>query len=398
MAKVAPPFTACAAETMAAKAKTGAKLSTMAAPEELVAIGLKHMKGAYAAEAQTKRAAAAEARARKEKDGASCKVTIGIGTADAVRQLLFKQAKLRKQNGESVDGDDIILRNYKSMAAYNSYANEQLRPDEDEQISVSAFKSHVRNFWLFAHKWALLEFGGATIERDAFDRDQWTDKGPSSTVYAESSTLEYVLAEGFAESLRVRIPAGSLNELNAEASGKPARVYRKAKAPAKKPRRRSKKAAPAPAETTEAAETTPHKAKAPARRARRRGRRREDDDDDDFAPPPKAKAEDDEIETAVGGEAAPTRLNLMVANEALRRDLAARDEELAAAKAEIAACKEQIKKKEADKKFVEEMTIIPLKKRLAAVRDKLAREMAKNKFLSAAVCPRTSPLCDATNA
>ena len=80
------------------------------------------------------------------------------------------------------------------------------------------------------------------------------------------------------------------------------------------------------------------------------------------------------------------------------RDLAARDAELATAKAEIAACKEQIKKKEADKKFVEEMTIIPLKKRLAAVRDKLAREMAKNKHLSAAVCPRTSPLCDATNA
>ncbi len=84
----------------------------MAAPEELVAIGLKHMKGAYAAEAQTKRAAAAEARARKEKDGASCKVTIGIGTADAVRQLLFKQARLRKQNGEAVDGDDIILTHY----------------------------------------------------------------------------------------------------------------------------------------------------------------------------------------------------------------------------------------------------------------------------------------------
>ena len=271
MAKVAPPFTACAAETMAAKAKTGAKLSTMAAPEELVAIGLKHMQGAYAAEAQTKRAAAAEARACKEKDGAICKLTMAIGTADAVRQLLFKQAKLRKQNGESVDGDDIILRNYKSMAAYNSYANEQLRPDEDEQISISAFKSHVQNFWLFAHKWALLEFGGATIERDAFDRDQWTDKGPSSTVYAESSTLEYVLAEGFAESLRVRIPAGkSLKELVAEATEAPA------KAPARKPRRRSKKAAPTPAETTseneldeEATEKAP-KAKAAARRARKK--------------------------------------------------------------------------------------------------------------------------------
>ena len=241
----------------------------MAAPEELAAVGLKHMEGAYAAETQRKRAAGAEAAARNA-------VTIGIGTADAVRQLLFKQAKLRKQNGESVDGDDIILRNYKSMAAYNSYANEQLRPDKDEQISISAFTDHVRYFWLFAHKWALLEFGGATIERDAFDRDQWTDKGPSSTVYAESSTLEYVLAEGFAESLRVRIPAGSLNELNAEASGKPARVYRKAKAPAKKPRRRSKKAAPTPAETTseneldeEATEKAP-KAKAAARRARKK--------------------------------------------------------------------------------------------------------------------------------
>ena len=244
-------------------------MSTMAAPEELAAVGLKHMEGAYAAETQRKRAAGAEAAARNA-------VTIGIGTADAVRQLLFKQAKLRKQNGESVDGDDIILRNYKSMAAYNSYANEQLRPDKDEQISISAFKHHVGRFWLFAHKWALLEFGGATIERDAFDRDQWTDKGPSSTVYAESSTLEYVLAEGFAESLRVRIPAGSLNELNAEASGKPARVYRKAKAPAKKPRRRSKKAAPTPAETMseneldeEATEKAP-KAKAAARRARKK--------------------------------------------------------------------------------------------------------------------------------
>ena len=365
------------------KAKRAANLSTMAAPEELVAIGLKHMKGAYAAEAQTKRAAAAEARARKEKDGASCKVTIGIGTADAVRQLLFKQAKLRKQNGESVDGDDIILRNYKSMAAYNSYANEQLRPDEDEQISVSAFKNHVRYFWMFAHKWALLEFGGATIERDAFDRDQWTDKGPSSTVYAESSTLEYVLAEGFAESLRVRIPAGSLNELVAEASGKPARVY--AKAPAKKPRRRSKKAAPAPAETTEAAETTPPKAKAPARRPRRRGRRREDDDDeDDFAPPPKVKA-DDEIKTAVG-EAAPTTLDLLVDNnKMLRRDLAARDEEIAALKASLQEKGEEI----------EELDLF-FKERIEALEDELAREKDKNKTGRRQTA--VSPLSDATNA
>ena len=247
-------------------------MSTMAAPEELAAVGLKHMEGAYAAEIQRKRAAGAEAAARNA-------VTIGIGTADAVRQLLFKQAKMRKQNGESVDGDDIILRNYKSMAAYNSYANEQLRPDEDEQISISAFTDHVRYFWLFAYKWAPLEFGGATIERDAFDRDKWTDKGPSSTVYAELSTLEYVLAKDFAESLRVRIPAGSLGKLVAEASGKPARVY--AKAPAKKPKK-------APAK----------KKKAPARRPRPEyvDEGAEDDDDDAYAPPPpQDNIEDDTI-------------------------------------------------------------------------------------------------------
>ena len=406
-------------------------MSTMAAPEELAAVGLKHMQGAYAAEAQTKRASAAELRARKEKNEASCKVTIAIGTADAVRQLLFKQAKLRKQNGESVDGDDIILRNYKSMAAYNSYANEQLRPDEDEQISISAFKHHVGRFWLFAHKWALLEFGGATIERDAFDRDQWTDKGPSSTVYAELGTLEYVLAEGFAESLRVRIPAGSLGELVAEASGKPARVYRKAKAPAKQPRRRSKKAAPAPAETTEAAETTPPKAKAPARRPRRRGRRREDDDDDDdFAPPPKAKAQDDdEIETAAGEALAPAGtktaelVDLMADNKMLQRDLAtrdkeiadlkaakqseiaARDEELAAARAEVAAYKEEIKEKEADSEDLvkhSQDTIGALKFELAEVKNELARvkdEIAREKDKNKAGRRQTavSPLCDATN-
>ena len=416
MAKVAPPFTACAAETMAAKAKTGAKLSTMAAPEELVAIGLKHMKGAYAAEAQTKRAAAAEARARKEKDGASCKVTIGIGTADAVRQLLFKQAKLRKQNGESVDGDDIILRNYKSMAAYNSYANEQLRPDEDEQISVSAFKSHVRNFWLFAHKWALLEFGGATIERDAFDRDQWTDKGPSSTVYAESSTLEYVLAEGFAESLRVRIPAGSLNELVAEASGKPARVY--AKAPAKKPRRRSKKAAPTPAETMseneldeEATEKAP-KAKAAARRARKKAT--------------------EPVETTTTTATAPANDGLITALKervsSLERELDAHkttfevreanskskistlESKLESSQAELAACREALTERDeqlADKdetidgfEFANETlstSLESLKNQLAVAENTLIEEKAENKTPSTGR-PQTSPLRDATNA
>ena len=298
------------------------------------------------------------------------------------------------------------------MAAYNSYANEQLRPDEDEQISTSAFKDHVRYFWLFAHKWALLEFGGATIERDAFDRDQWTDKGPSSTVYAESSTLEYVLAEGFAESLRVRIPAGSLNELVAEASGKPARVY--AKAPAKKPRRRSKKAAPAPAETTseneldeEATEKAP-KAKAAARRARKKAT--------------------EPIETTTTTATTPTNDGLITALKervsSLERELdahkttfevreansksniSALESKLESSEAELAAYKEKIKEKE---KRMVAIVIEPLKTELAEVKNELAEvknelarvkdEIAREKDKNKAGRRQTavSPLCDATN-
>ena len=388
----------------------------MAAPEELAAVGLKHMQGAYAAEAQTKRASAAELRARKEKNEASCKVTMAVGTADAVRQLLFKQAKLRKQNGESVDGDDIILRNYKSMAAYNSYANEQLRPDEDEQISISAFKSHVQNFWLFAHKWASLEFGDATIERSAFDRDQWTDKGPSSTLYAELGTLEYVLAEGFAESLRVRIPAGSLGKLVAEASGKPARVY--AKAPAKKPRRRSKKAAPVTAETTseneldeEATEKAP-RAKAAARRARKKAT--------------------EPVETPTPTATTPTTRDLITALKervsSLEHDLDARkatfelreanskskistlESKLESSQAELAACREALTERDeqlADKdetidgfEFRNETlstSLESLKNQLAVAENALIEEKANNKMPSTGR-PQTSPLRDATNA
>ena len=259
---------------------------------------------------------------------------------------------------------------------------------------LTTFERNVKYFWKLLEKHGQKIYAGAGFQPEDFVKDGWSKLRGNSHV-AERRVLEFVLSADFEAAFLKELEAQNkaVYKLYDEAIGK-APYVPKAKAATRRP----KKAAPEPTETTEAAETTPPKAKAPARRARRRGRRREDDDDDDFAPPPKAKAEDDdEIETAVG-EAAPTRLNLMVANEVLRRDLAARDEELAAARAEIAAYKEQIKKKEADKKFVEEMTIRPLKKRLAAVRDKLAREMAKNKHLSAAVCPRTSPLCDATNA
>ena len=105
----------------------------MAAPEELAAVGLKHMEVAYAAETQRKRAAGAEAAARNA-------VTIGIGTADAVRQLLFKQAKLRKQNGESVDGDDIIVTNGSTGTALTlkAVANDGVTEQTAAAISLAA--------------------------------------------------------------------------------------------------------------------------------------------------------------------------------------------------------------------------------------------------------------------
>ena len=327
-------------------------------------------------------------RAGKDITENTYRVVIAIGQIEAMRQTRSLES------GHT-------LPEYLSMKKFYDHTAATLETDpalQTDKWKLRTYENNAAKFWkLLEHLKDDVEHTGATLAADAFDKANWSKVGCSQ--FAELSTLAFILAPAFEAAFfgALKKTGKNVTDLENDVTGY-VKPKPKAKAFAKKPRRRSKKAAPEPTETTEAAETTPPKAKAPARRPRRRGRRREDDDDDDFAPPPKAKAEDDdEIETAVG-EAAPTRLNLMVANEVLRRDLAARDEELAAARAEIAAYKEQIKKKEADKKFVEEMTIRPLKKRLAAVRDKLAREMAKNKFLSAAVCPRTSPLCDATNA
>jgi hypothetical protein len=275
-------------------------------------------------------------------------------------------------------------------------------------MKLSTYQNNAAKFWrLLAHHCPLVH-DGVSIERDQFQRKNWADPR-SKSACADESTLTLILRPGFAKAFveELRKTGKTVSDLNKEAMDKEkgkATTDAPAKAPAKQPRRRSKKAAPAPAETTEAAETTPPKAKAPARRARRQGRRREDDDDeDDFAPPPKVKA-DDEIKTAVG-EAAPTTLDLLVDNnKMLRRDLAARDEELAAARAEIAAYKEQIKEKEAESRIYvniardaqEELDAV--KDELARVKNEHDREKDKNKTLSAAVCPRISPLCDATNA
>ena len=340
-----------------------------------VQVALDAAGAAAAADARANAAKLVVRRSQAERNAAFCEEVVAIGIAEAARQFLY----LKSGN---------TLETHESGTAYVTYVNGKLTGEK--KLAYSSYRRKSLDFWALAHAYGETTRGGVTIERVALDSLTWTAIGNSKSKYAELSTLEFVLADGFAKELLAKIQPGgkSVTALLEEAANKP-----------KAATRRPKKAPAEPTETTEAAETTPPKAKAPARRARRRGRRREDDDDDDFAPPPKAKAEDDdEIKTAVG-EAAPTTLDLLVDNnKMLRRDLAARDEELATARAEIAAYKEQIKKKEADKKFVEEMTIKPLKKRLAAVRDKLAREMAKNKHLSAAVCPRTSPLCDATNA
>ena len=280
---------------------------------------------------------------------------------------------------------------------------------------LTTFERNVKYFWKLLEKHGQKIYAGAGLNPEDFVTKDWEKLRGNSHV-AERRVLEFVLSADFEAAFLKELEAQNkaVYKLYDEAMGKAAarRPRKKATATApaetttttatddQPPTRRS--AAPAPAETTEAAETTPPKAKAPARRPRRRGRRREDDDDeDDFAPPPKVKA-DDEIKTAVG-EAAPTTLDLLVDNnKMLRRDLAARDEELATARAEIAACKEQIKKKEADMFDLAIVVVGPLKAELAEVKNELAEvqnELAKEKDKNKTGRRQTavSPLCDATN-
>ena len=363
----------------------------MAAPMDLASVDAIGVRSAQRALVAAGSVAAADARAnaarrvvrqsQAERNAAFCEETVAIGIADAARQFVYLKS------GKTVE-------THESARSYVTYVNGKLTGEK--KLAYSTYKGKSLNFFALAYAYGETTRGGVTIERDALDSRTWKKGiGNGQIKYAELSTLEFVLQDGFADALLEKIQPGgkSVTALLEEAANKP-----------KAATRRPKKAAAEPAETTEAAETTPPKAKAPARRPRRRGRRREDDDDDDdFAPPPKAKAEDDDEIKAVVGEAAPAETKtakevLLEDNKNLRRDLAARDEEIAALKESLQKHDELLKKKEDDQKFVAKMTIIPLKKALAAaVRDELAREMAKNKILSAAVCPRTSPLCDATN-
>ena len=369
-----------------------------------VQVALDAAGAAAAADARANAAKLVVRRSQAERNAAFCEEVVAIGIAEAARQFLY----LKSGN---------TLETHESGTAYVTYVNGKLTGEK--KLAYSTYKTKSLNFFALAHAYSATTRGGVTIDRVTLDSRTWTDgNGNGKSTYAELSTLEFVLADGFGKELLDKIQPGgkSVTALLAEAANK-----------LKAATRRPKKAAPAPAETTEAAETTPPKAKAPARRARRRGRRREDDDDDDFAPPPKAKAEDyDEIETAVGeaalapaGTKTAELVDLMADNKMLQRDLAtrdkeiadlkaakqseiaARDEELATTKAELAACKEQIKEKE-DEIFNLALVVEPLKTQLAEVKNELAEvqnELAKEKDKNKTGRRQTavSPLCDATN-
>ena len=347
-------------------------------------------------------------RSQAEINSAFCEEIVCLGIAEAARQFLYLKS------GKT-------LETHASAAVYVTYVNGQLMGKK--KLAYSTYTRSTKKFFALAYAYSATTRGSVTIDRVALDSRTWTEgNGNGKSKYAELSTLEFVLADGFGKELLEKIQPGgkSVTALLAEAANKP-----------KAATRRPKKAPVELAETTEAAETTPPKAKAPARRPRRRGRRREDDDDDDdFAPPPKAKAQDDdEIETAAGEALAPAGtktaelVDLMADNKMLQRDLAtrdkeiaelkaakqseiaARDEELATTKAELAACKEQIKEKEADSEDLvkhSQDTIGALKFELAEVKNELARvkdEIAREKDKNKAGRRQTavSPLCDATN-
>ena len=102
--------------------------------------------------------------------------------------------------------------------------------------------------------------------------------------------------------------------------------------------------------------------------------------------------DEDEIETAVGeaalapaGTKTAELVDLMADNKMLRRDLAARDEEIAALKASLREKGEEI----------EELDLF-FKERIEALEDELAREKDKNKTGRRQTA--VSPLSDATNA
>ena len=298
-------------------------------------------------------------RSRTEKHVENYKALIAIGQLDAWRQKRYLES------GRTLD-------EYKSVRAFFKYIQEKLKTDE----MPTNYAHNVTFFWNLLLAFGPLELkDGSTIARGALDKASWTTSVQGSK-FAELSTLDFILNGGFADAFLTELckQGHGVDTLDKKAK---AMLNGTTDAPAKKSRRRSKKAASEPAETTEAAETTPPKAKAPARRARRRGRRHEDED---------------EIETAVSeaalapaGTKTAELVDLMADNKMLRRDLATRDEEIAALKASLQKKGEEI-----------EETNLYFQERIEALEDELAREKDKNKTGRRQTA--VSPLSDATNA
>ena len=298
-------------------------------------------------------------RARSAKHVENYKALTAMGQLDAWRQKRYLES-----GG--------TLKEYKSVRAFVKYIQEKLKTDE----MPTNFLHNVTFFWTLLLAFGPLELeDGSRIARGALDKANWTMSVQGSK-FAELSTLDFILNGGFADAFLTELckQGHGVDTLDKKAK---AMLNGTTDAPAKKSRRRSKKAASEPAETTEAAETTPPKAKAPARRARRRGRRHEDED---------------EIETAVSeaalapaGTKTAELVDLMADNKMLRRDLATRDEEIAALKASLQKKGEEI----------EEMNLY-FQERIEALEDELAREKDKNKTGRRQTA--VSPLSDATNA
>ena len=120
----------------------GSAVAEMAAPEALAAVGLKHMEAAFAAVRAEKNAGAAEDTARQAKHRATYMTMACVAVADAVRQLTYKRAKKRMEQGNTQDGDEVIMRNYKSVAAYNAYV--QPRPRHSLQEGEGDARGHNR--------------------------------------------------------------------------------------------------------------------------------------------------------------------------------------------------------------------------------------------------------------
>ena len=338
-------------------------------------------------------------RAGKDITENTYRVVIAIGQIEAMRQTRSLES------GHT-------LPEYLSMKKFYDHTAATLETDpalQTDKWKLRTYENNAAKFWkLLEHLKDDVEHTGATLAADAFDKANWSKVGCSQ--FAELSTLAFILAPAFEAAFfgALKKTGKNVTDLENDVTGY-VKPKPKAKAFAKKPRRRSKKAAPTPAETTseneldeEATEKAP-KAKAAARRARKKAT--------------------EPIETTTTTATTPTNDGLITALKervsSLERELDAHkttfevreanskskistlESKLESSEAELAACKEQIKEKE-DEIFNLALVVEPLNTQLAEVKNELAEvnnELAKEKDKNKTGRRQTavSPLGDATN-